>query len=946
MDSLISLTSELKEVNLRLKSDKEALIDAKNFQDKAINLLKKKLDMAHKENQKKLFSLNSQNQKEIFNLQQTIKLMSVHQETLEKAINTQNNYQPTETPIKETSSITQEPQYLLKTVNKQNKRITELITEIESLKNEKNKEKESFLLEKSALESTKKVLSERIETYDNEKKLLYEENSNLKGNNRFLEAKNEDYLKEIEFLKQKIENIEKDFHIKELDFHEKILNEFRKTKEIPQKLIENNQNEIKEEKILMKETQISPEPQYLLKTVNKMNKRIMDLLGEIESLKLEKKGFDTQKESILYEKLSLENFNKVLKERIQSIEIERKQKDEEITNLRVNLQVLEAQKEENLKEIDILKQKIDVLEKEIHSNALLNMTQKGINEENIQKTEESPQYLLKSVNKLNKKITDMVKEVETVNFSKKTLENQKDLIFQEKSILENSHKILNERIVANELEKKKLIEENSNFQGNNRFLESKNEGINLENQELKKKIEVLEQEIKKKEFSEALFKTIDTKLDENQGSQFIIKLQQDIFEKDLRIKDYEKELENHKKLQESKKNELFGMKEKFLENQEKCLLISTINQTYDMKVQDLMKENDDKIQEISVNKGKILNLEEDIKDLKEKLKNHKKSEEIFEFKEKNLILKEKILLLSTLNQTLIEEIHIKVDEISKIQETSQKNLQLYKEEAITLKSDISEKNSLIKSLEIELKLLKTKPKSNEIQINNEGSLELKEKYLILQEKFLILSALNQTLLEKPSLIEKQEPIIKKTPLKIYKSQELDLEVGVKERLQRKIRTLKGKIIDLELKLKAKDNKNYENKGVQAEEVKKSCENKGIQVVEDNKREYLNKGVQYISEENNKNYENKGVQVFVEETKKIYENKQSQTIFEEKIEKAEKIKKQVTFEEKKKTFENKEIQVFFEEKLLIESVITMEVLYKKWKSSNEILEKINILKQVT
>jgi len=779
-------------VNLRLKSDKETLEKARFSQEKFLNAFKKKLEALNLENQRKIQSLTSTHKQEVFDLQQTIKLLSVQNGNQEKLPeNVKRDKIPDDFPINEEKALnlmkdpiitnisdkdnnmisnkdnnmisnkdnnnlnaspqSQEPPYFLKTMNKLNKRINELSGEIEILKLEKkslDSQKESFLHEKLALENINKLMKERYEASELEKRRLDDENANLKGNNKFLEARNDLQIKELEALKLKHEILEKDYRKLELELHEKIINETFFNKKNLNNFNSNNEKDKEINKEMALNAGSNQENAYMLKTVNKLNKKINDFQAEIETLKLEKKNFETHKESLVFEKLSLENSNKILHERIENLEKERKSLEEDLFNIKSNSRFLQEKNDENLKEIINLKEKIDNSAKDIHSKVLIN----AMNSERIENTQEKeasePQYIMKTMNKLNKKISLMTLELESLKLEKKTLENLKESLFQEKIGFESDLKILKEKYQDLDFSKKQLEVENLEIKGNNKNFEAKNEAFMKEIENLKQRLEVLDKDLRKRElehFNEIMLSGKNEENPKKDENLMLFKLQQENYDKDLKIKDFERSLEEMKGITEGLKERLIQEKEKSLEIQGKILMISAVTQGLEAKIYDLIKENEEKSQEILNLKRKIEGFDEEIMSLKEKnLKKSGENQDIIEFKEKNLVLQEKILMISSLNQSLIEDLKIKDQEIIEKNETIKKITEKNEgNDQEKLKIEIIEKNFQIKSLEKDLNSLQIE-NSRE---NQDNYLKLKEKFLSLQENFLLVSALNQAFIE-------------------------------------------------------------------------------------------------------------------------------------------------------------------------------------------------------
>lgn len=379
MDSLLVLISELKQVNLRLKSDKEILLKDKIHQEKDFKFLKKKLESSFFESQNKIYAINAQNKKEIIDLQETIKLMALQQEELEKKkiLSCCDQVIKETTPIKDNyknSSDIQnpvvEPNYLFKTVNKLNKKNNDLKIEVESLKQEKKTLeilKSEFLLGKIVLEEANNSIKQKYQTSELEKKQSIEENSHLKEKNQFLYVESQSLTKENDLLKQKNGHLELDIRKKELDFQENIL----------EKATHNNEsgNPIKYDTNFIKKTcelNKNHESPYLLKTMNKLNKRVVELMNEIEGYKLEKKELDFQKERFALEKMSLESSNNILRERLDYFDLEKKRIDEEIGNLKARNHFLLEKNENYQKEIESLKQNILISqEKDLNSEVLI-----------------------------------------------------------------------------------------------------------------------------------------------------------------------------------------------------------------------------------------------------------------------------------------------------------------------------------------------------------------------------------------------------------------------------------------------------------------------------------------------------------------------------------------------------------------------------------------------
>lgn len=369
---------------------------------------------------------------------------------------------------------------------------------------------------------------------------------------------------------------------------------------------------------------------------------------------------------------------------------------------------------------------------------------------------------------------EMATEIETFKLEKKANEP----LLQEKIHLENSYKLLNERYDISQVSKKQLTEENADSKKNFKLLESKNKVNIKEIDDLKQKLEIIENEFRKKElerFSEAIFiKKNEVENENNDENKILLKLQQENYDKEIQIKDLVKKLEKSTNSNNDLKEDLYKIKEKSLQIQEKFLLISTMTQTFESKTQDLSRKNEDKKQENFLYKRKIIDLEEEIKNIKQDNKTFNQKNSYFEFKEKNLILQEKILLLSALNQNLIETVQQKETKIDKISKEFEKS----KEQLLSnIKSEILEKTYQIKTLENEMSNLKNKS----IDINTQTYLELKEKYLFLQERMLIICALNQTLIEqkKEKIFENQT---KKKKIQIIERQFSNKEIQTLEKI--------------------------------------------------------------------------------------------------------------------------------------------------------------------
>ena len=330
----------------------------------------------------------------------------------------------------------------------------------------------------------------------------------------------------------------------------------------------------------------SHEP-YSVKTINKLNKKITELITELETLKIEKKSNESHLNSLLQEKFSLENTNNLIRERSESLENERRRLEEENANLKGSNKFLESRNEVHVKESEALRWKCEGLEKE-NRRLELEVHEKNINEmlsnkknnfvssayeqeftkeKQVSNSNQETPYMLKTVNKLNKKIESLQAEIEILKQENKTLQTQEENIIFEKLNLDSANKVFRERIDNLDKEKKSVEEELLNLKANKLYLQERND-------EKLKEIEILKEKLSNLEKSQQ-------PIQENDVRNEIEKLKIEVIEKNFRIKSLEADLNNIKteKLHQNQENYL-KLKEKFLTLQENFLIVSALNQAF------------------------------------------------------------------------------------------------------------------------------------------------------------------------------------------------------------------------------------------------------------------------------------------------------------------------------------------------------------------------------